>query len=588
MTFLNLTGDLMKRLFILLAAISLSACASAPKTAVIEPPTSLATARTLPQGDLLGYVDAETGAHVWRAIPFAKPPVGDLRWRAPRPNDAWTGQRISTKPAPWCPQVLSPLDGVPKARFGEIVGQEDCLYLDVYAPPMKASEAAQAKLPVMMWIHGGSNTWGRAEQYDGSALAARFKVVVVVVQYRIGALGWFAHPALREGGSLPDDASPNFGTLDQIRALEWIQQDISSFGGDTNRVTIFGESAGGQNVATLLTSPRAKGLFQRAIIESGSFRSEPIAVAEGQTGNRPQSGMAVAGRLLGTDKPATGQALRATSVKALFSAYKTPAGELDPFRIIADGLVVPAAGLESVLDRPADFNAVPVITGTNRDEMKLFNALNPKLVKYALGALPQARDPAFYEASSKYPSRAWRAGSVDAPAARMVAAGHAPVWTYRFDWDDEGRLLVTDLGQLLGAGHSLEIPFVFGHFKLLGAFDQYAFTHGNAAGRVALSDSMMSYWVNFAATGAPGRGVDGRQPEWKPWSSAPDQDRMMIFDSVQGGGVRMTTDHESEQRIVSDLMGDTSLKTPAQRCQILAAMTRDNPALKAAAAGRCS
>jgi len=168
----------MKRIVSILACLTLSSAFSAYAQIAADP----ATARTLHNGPVVGYVDVDTGAQAWRAIPFAKPPVGDLRWRAPRPADAWTAPRISTKPAPWCPQQLSAMDGVDKAKFGQVAGQEDCLYLDVYAPPMTGEAAAKAKLPIMMWIHGGSNTWGRADQYDGSALAARFKVVVVVVQ----------------------------------------------------------------------------------------------------------------------------------------------------------------------------------------------------------------------------------------------------------------------------------------------------------------------------------------------------------------------------------------------------------------------
>ena len=576
----------MRRLQSMLAALALAACAiSQPAVAATA---DTATARTVSGGGVVGYVDATTGAHAWRAIPFAAPPVGDLRWRAPRPPAAWSGQRTAVTAAPWCPQQLSALDGVKKERWGEIVGQEDCLYLDVYAPPMTAAQAAGAKLPVMMWIHGGSNTWGRAEQYDGSALAARFNVVVVVVQYRLGALGWMSLDALRQGGTLPDDASANFGTLDHVRALEWIASDIGAFGGDAGRVTIFGESAGGHNVAALLASPRAKGLFHRAIIQSGSFRSEPAADAEGVTDGGPASATVVARRILGAGKPVDGPALRAAPLAAVFGAYKTANGQIDPLRVIADGVTLPVEGVSAGLDNPANYNAVPVMTGANRDEIKLFNALNPEFVWRLFGVLPMARDQAYYDAVSDYPSRMWRANAVDGPATRMVAGGQPAVWAYRFDWDEEGRVLFTDLGKLLGAGHSLEIPFVFGHFKLLGAFDRFAFTKGNAPGRIALSDAMMSYWVNFAATGAPGRGVKGDLPEWKAWSNASGAERIMLLDSPAGGGARMSNDLETRDRITTDLLADPRLKTPARRCTVLTRTAWDTPDLKPLVARECA
>ena len=576
----------MRRLQSMLAALAIACCALAQPAVAATADT--ATARTVSGGGVVGYVDATTGAHAWRAIPFAAPPVGELRWRAPRPPAAWTGQRTSVTAAPWCPQQLSALDGVKKERWGEIVGQEDCLYLDVYAPPMTAAQAAGAKLPVMMWIHGGSNTWGRAEQYDGSALAARFNVVVVVVQYRLGALGWMSLDALRQGGTLPDDASANFGTLDHIRALEWIASDIGAFGGDAGRVTVFGESAGGHNVAALLASPRAKGLFHRAIIQSGSFRSEPAADAEGVTDGGPASATVVARRILGPGKPVDGPALRAAPLAAVFGAYKTANGQIDPLRVIADGVTLPVDGVSAGLDNPANYNAVPVMTGANRDEIKLFNALNPEFVWRLFGVLPMARDQAYYDAVSDYPSRMWRANAVDGPAARMVAGGQPAVWAYRFDWDEEGRVLFTDLGKLLGAGHSLEIPFVFGHFKLLGAFDRFAFTKGNAPGRIALSDAMMSYWVNFAATGAPGRGVKGDLPEWKAWSNASGAERIMLLDSPAGGGARMSNDLETRDRITTDLLADPRLKTPARRCTVLTRTAWDTPDLKPLVARECA
>ncbi len=572
----------MKRLIAAIALLALAACSTPPKTVAGPPATDPATARTVSGGQLVGFSDKTSGAQVWRDIPFAAPPVGPLRWRAPRPAAAWNGRRVSTANAPWCPQQLSALDGAPKTDWGKVVGQEDCLYLNIYAPPMDAAAAGTAKLPVMVWIHGGSNTWGRAQQYDGGALAARFKVVVVVIQYRIGALGWMSHAALRDGGTIPEDASANFGTLDQIQALEWVKQDIGAFGGDNSRVTIFGESAGGQNVAALLASPRAKGLFQRAIVESGGFDSTPVEKAE-QTD--PFASAKVAPLIVGTGTPVTGETLRAAPLSAVFAAYKSD--NYSPVRMINDGVVLPAEGIRAAINKPETFNAVPVITGTNHDEMKLFNALNPKFVNFLFGKLPMIRDKGLYEAASAYPTRMWRVNAVDRPAQAMTAGGHAAVWTYRFDWKEEGKVLGSDLGRLLGAGHSLEIPFVFGHWDLLGSFDKFAFTKGNAPTRIALSDAMMSYWVQFATTGDPGRGVDGKLPLWSPWTVDAAASRTLIFDTPKHGGVRMAPEADSGEKIIDDLWKNPALKTLDQRCELLARTVWNNEELKGLQAGRC-
>ncbi len=572
----------MRRVLLICCLALLSACAGAKPAPAPAPVAEPASLRRVSSGEVIGY--ASGGAYVWRAIPFAAPPVGDLRWRAPRPPLAWAGQRAALKPSPWCPQVLNALDGVPAKRYGEIVGQEDCLFLDIYAPAMPAGAAATARLPVMMWIHGGSNVWGRAEQYDASALAARQNVVVVVVQYRFGFLGWFAHEALRAGGSLPQDASPNFGTLDQIRALEWIRDDIAAFGGDAGRVTVFGESAGGHNVAALLVSPMAKGLFHRAIIQSGSFQTVPLAVAEGKEGTRLDSGNAIAAKLL--PGGVTGAALRALPVKALFGAYSTKQREFDPPRVIADGIVLPAGGMLSALANPATYNSVPVITGTNRDEARFFNLLQPQLVKQAYGRFPKARDPVFFERLSDYQSRTWRAAAVDEPANIMAAGGHDKVWAYRFDWDEEGRVFVSHLDELIGAAHSMEIPFVFGRFQHLGALDRFAFTKANEPGRLALSGAMMSYWAQFAASGDPGRGVDGAQKPWTPWSNAPADPKLLVLDTEQGGGVRMIADQESVQRIAAELFIDPAVPED-RRCFVFSVTKYWNPTLAGVPEGRC-
>ncbi len=571
---------MIRRLCAASVALALAACAQSAPPA--PPAPSPVTDRQISIGALQGFIEPTSGAHVWRSVPFAAPPVGDLRWRAPRPPAAWTAVRIATAEAPWCPQVLSALDGVGKTQWGKVVGQEDCLYLNVYAPPMTAAAAKAARLPVMMWIHGGSNVWGRAGQYDGATLAAKQNVIVVIVQYRLGALGWLAHPALRESAAIADDASANFALLDHVRALEWIRDDIGAFGGDPARVTIFGESAGGQNVAALIASPRAKGLFQRAIVESGSFSSVLLATAEGAE-TTPDSGRAIAAKLM-HGAPATAAALRAAPLDDVFRAYDTSREARGLQLVIADGVTLPRDGIESVLGDPATYNAVPTILGTNRDEMRLFNALNPALSRRALGVFPQPRDPVLFEAMSRYPSRNWAATAVEAPAAKMVTGGNANVWTYRFDWDEEGKILLTDLGQVLGAAHSVEIPFVFGRFQLLGMYDRFAFTKANAPGRKILSGQMMGYWARFAATGDPGGAADA--PTWSRYVAG-EAPSLMVFDSPAGGGARMIADRETQQRLVADLFADPALATDARRCIVFTTMTSWNAGMTGMDGGKC-
>ena len=224
----------------LLLGLAFPACGSDPEPPPTSDPTS---SRSLAQGEIVGFASPDHAAQVWRGIPFAKPPQGSLRWRAPQVPDPWDGRRLALESGAICPQF-------DLQQGGEIAGSEDCLYLDVYAPrfgPESVPRGA-ARLPVMVWIHGGGNSIGDARIYDGSRLAAEHGVVVVAIQYRLGVLGWFANPSLRALAATPADASGNYGTLDIIRALAWVQENASVFGGDPDNVTVFGESAGGQNV----------------------------------------------------------------------------------------------------------------------------------------------------------------------------------------------------------------------------------------------------------------------------------------------------------------------------------------------------
>jgi para-nitrobenzyl esterase len=596
-----------------LAAISLLAalgCAS-------EPPATLSgsvpeTLRHLAAGDVLGSAGRH-GGHAWLGLPYAEPPLGELRWRAPQAQLPWIGTREALASGASCPQLASPLGGDDSAAPGTLVGSEDCLYLDVYAPAFATDRvpSAGARLPVMVWIHGGGNTIGAGRSYDGSRLATTHQVIVVAINYRLGALGWFRHASLREG-RVATEASGNFGTLDQIRALEWVRDNAAGFGGDPGNVTLFGESAGGQNVLALLVSPLAGGLFQRAIAQSGGTWSSTPAEAEhfrddAMPGDA-QSSSEILLRLLQPDATTQGRAaaktalaarspselaaaLRAVPVDRLFAAYAAEEGErYDPPRVFREGSVLPEAPFLEALGTPDAYHAVPVLLGSNRDEQKLFAFVDPEQVHRWFGLIPQAKDKAAYQRDSAYRSRAWKVTGVDEPARRLAGAQPGRVFAYRFDWDEEPSVLGADLGALIGAGHGLEIPFVFGHWQL-GSAGKILFDAENLVGREELAATMMSYWAEFAWRGDPGRGRAGTLPRWTAWQD--DGAKYAVLDTPAGGGVRMARESERLADIATAILADPSFRDEAERCRALAHLgewTMDQPPHEdyaAAANGAC-
>jgi para-nitrobenzyl esterase len=357
--------------------------------------------------------------------------VGERRWRSPEPAQRWAGVREALEFGSPCAQIASPFSGVVDRERGSFAGDEDCLYLNVYAPAFAESAIPRgaAHLPVMVWIHGGSNVIGHASFYDGGNLAQRQNVVVVTINYRLGPLGWFRHAALRETASSAREASGNFGTLDQILALQWVQENIAAFGGDPGNVTIFGESAGARDVLALLLSPLAKDLFHRAIAQSGSARDLSVAPAEQfsdapEPGHRNSSNEVIARLLIadGTarDRSAARQTLdglrpaevasylRRVDAEALIAAYETEAEEglAAVPSVFGDGVVLPSQPVLERFATPGGFNAVPVMLGTNKDENKTFMFPNPRYVRRWLPILPRLRDEASYNAVAAATSNA--------------------------------------------------------------------------------------------------------------------------------------------------------------------------------------
>lgn len=338
--------------------------------------------------------------------------------------------------------------------------------------------------------------------------------------------------------------------------------NISGFGGDAADVTIFGESAGGQNVAVLMASPLAKGRFGKAIIQSGVMQSLSLKAAQTDA---PKAAEKIAALL--APGGATAAALRAAPTADVFAAYqpKPDSGEWRPPRVIEDGVTLAPGGLiGAMIANSAD---IPLMIGTNRDETKLFNLLDEGLVGWFLGVAPYARDEAVYQAVSEYGSRSWRLASVDEPANALAAAGNDRVFAYRFDWDEADSNFMADFGLLFGAAHGLEIPFVFGQFRFLGRADKWVFTSENAPGRRALSKRMMSCWAAFARDGDPASCGAG----WRPWTGAADGPNALIFDTEPDGGVRFAATRETAGAIAADLLADERLTTGDARCRAVRA-----------------
>ena len=555
---------------LLAAGLTLAACSS--EAVPPAPVADSATVRTIAQGELIGTTTG-SGANAWLGIPFAAAPTGDLRWRAPREPAAWSGRYKALDGTRRCLQYATDMD--PGFEGGELAGSEDCLFLNIWAPPGPVED-----LPVMMWIHGGANVWGSGGHLDPSRLALSQKVIVVAPNFRLGPMGWFAHSALRETAERPEDRSANFGVLDLIAALRWTKDNIASFGGDPDRVTIFGESAGAFNVGALLASPLSEGLFSGAIMQSGGFASHTMQEAEfGPKSEDDRRGVASREALaqLGVRQAETPQQtaakIRAIPAADLFTAYRDLQPKegglgdgIDPIDITADGIVVPAEGLPALLAKADGLHDVPVIFGTNRDEARAAGMFDDHFTRSIGGLAFFAKDTGAYLAHGEYASATWFQRAVAGPATLRSQYGSQPVFAYRFDWDEEGKAYLTDLAKLVGASHTLEIGFV------LGTFDSpytdpfgFFFTDDNEAQRVKLSERMMAYWGNFAHTGDPSDGPKATPTPWRAWS--PSDHRMIVFDTDATRGTRLMRYTGSMETLAERFVRDRRLRNDTDRCK---------------------
>jgi len=463
----------------------------------------------------------QDGIQVFRGIPYARSPEGAWRLRPPAPPEPWMGVRPADQFGASAPQnnsMVGALLGLPESE-----ASEDCLSINVWTPAARRSGATR---PVLVWLHGGGFTFGAGSQpmYDGAALARRGDVVVITFNYRLGALGYLALPALAEedGG-----VAGNFGLLDQIAALEWVRDHAEAFGGDPRQVTVFGESAGGMSVGTLLGTPAAHGLFQRAIAQSGAASN----VATPEQGERVAHALLKELALSVTDL----RGLRDVPVAKVLEAQGRILGPLVaasrglPMQPVHDGRVLPRPPLEAIAEGAAA--GVSLLVGTNRDEWRLFGLADAKLKTLDEAGLLRRVErvvPGRDGSGRAYAERAVeiyrgaREGRADAspaalwiaiesdrvfrvPAERLAEAQrpHAPaVHEYLFTWESPA------LGGALGACHALEVPFVFGTAVTLPALAAFV---GSGPEAVALSERMQDAWLAFARQGSP---VHAGLPDW--------------------------------------------------------------------------
>jgi para-nitrobenzyl esterase len=576
--------SIMIRALILLGAFTLTACTTSPTQSTLLIADDAAV-RQLDSGAIRGFINA-AGGHSWLGIPYAAPPVGERRWRAPLAPEGWTQQRDALRAGSPCIQYGSPLGGVGTA--GTRQGAEDCLYLNVYSPRLDATAARDARLPVMVWIHGGGNTIGHAAFWDGSVLAQRENALVVMINYRLGPFGWFKPPT--QDGDTAEDRSGNYGTLDTIEALRWVARNAAAFGGDPDNVTVFGESAGGTNALALLIAPQAAGLFHRMIIQSLGFgfarQDEPAALRATQRAlyvALQRSGRAVdvdgAARIAASLSSAEQAALlRQLDPWDLYSTYERAASEWDRIpTVFQDGHVLRSGAIIDLLADPSQHHDVPVMLGTNRDEPKIFMAFDPRHVRTALGLPFSLKDPARYDQEARYRSLLWKADGVDS-LADVLARHGAPAWGYRWDWDEQGRAFgLVDISRIVGAAHGLEIPFVLGQFDV-GPQSGLLFHARNESARLRLSEWMMGYWAEFARRGDPGRGGQADGTAWLPWPSdaaTRDRplDRLLIFDTPSDGGIRMA-DIRIDRDAVVQLM-EREIGAATDRCEAFRATFRN-------------
>ena len=509
-------------------------------------------------GNYLG-IEA-TDLYVFKGVPYAEPPVGALRWRAPRDVEYLDAIIDATEFKNECVQ---PKDNSSIFNRNLSTGDEDCLYLNIYVPKNQNS-LNKNKFPVMYWIHGGSNIWGAGSDYDFSNLATSQQVIVITINYRLGLFGWFASPFFAETAE-GLDKSYNFGHLDIIKGLEWVNQNISSFGGDKNNVTIFGESAGGSNTLTMIASPLAEGLFHKAISQSGYVSSYSAEYAESISELSSKNIFAENIKYL-TDSNEIVDYLQGLTQTEVYEKYIATAEKyvypITPITI-RDGIVIPNEGVYKALEKTDP--SLVVVAGTNKDEMNYWFVNSEYFYDTSFEIRRTLkRSEANLRSWNKYRSAIWRYKGAEEPLRRM-SKSNDNLYSYRLDWDEEDEGIFGDYSLFVGAAHGIDIPFIANSFdmeQIPWYIKNILFPESTAEGRDALSALMMRYWGNIAKYGDPNVFVPQK---WEKFTASDNQ--MIILDNPQDPNFGMVTNPVMPKTLLKEIESDSALEIE-ERCLI--------------------
>ncbi len=500
-------------------------------------------------GEIKGSLINEDQTLVWNGVPYAAAPVGELRWRAPQDHEDWEGTFDATQDGNIGIQVSG----------GEVIGEEDCLNLDIYRP-----NTDETNLPILVYIHGGNNQTGNSKEFPLEKLAVSANCMVISLNYRLGCLGFNSLPALKTGDPLED--SGNYTMLDFVKALDWIVENAESLGADPDNITVSGFSAGGRDVMAMLISPIFEGKFQKAISFSGGMTvadvqdsqnvtAKAIAPLVVEDGVKTSEEEAIAWLLSEdeTQKEEVREYLYGVDAGRLAGIMTNAGIRMSVFpHLFADGTVLPEEGFET-----AEYNEVPLIMLTGSTEFSIFALGDPYFAD--AGDLVEGEKSAEYQFAVGYGSELYGLFNAEESAVKMIDKYDAPIYTCDIDFGTDEEIVGKQQANLIGASHGVFIPFLAGVAAGSAAGDGSAYEY---AGPQELTEAFQSYIENFLWTGDPnGEGL----VTWEAWTGAEEGPSQLILNAdKEHAQITMSYERTSYDEILDRMEADESISEEAK------------------------